>query len=249
MPDRLPILHLYKLSPLPHGADEASITCWARSQGWRLRVLKSLGPQNWLVGSQDEAPQGWLAFNGSTILVLPVSRRSHGPQAVSAGHGALSIAPPPPPKPRSQPSPKHDALQVDDPWQEYLASRPALSGAVTKAPVSSAPPDQLQQHDRRLRALESTLADVKASQAAQQAQQATDRQSAARDLQLLASQFQSSLESLQRSQQAQQDQIRQGMDELKTLFLATRSAQEPSKKPRKGQGPDSADQMDAASAL
>ena len=75
VPDRIQIQFLYKLGPVPHGADEAAVVSWARTYGWRLKVLKSLGPRQWLVGSEVTAPKGWLAFNGETLLVLPVPRR------------------------------------------------------------------------------------------------------------------------------------------------------------------------------
>ena len=78
--DRIQIQHLFKLTPAPH-------------LRWRVKVMKSLGPQQWLVGSQGPAPKGWLGFNGETILVIFIQQRTLQPQAVQATHRAL--VPPP----------------------------------------------------------------------------------------------------------------------------------------------------------
>ena len=92
-------------------------------------------------------------------------------------------------------------------------ARPASS----KPCAAASSTDQLTQHDRRLRALEASLDEVKTAQASQQAQQAADRQATTRDMQALSQQFAQSLEALQRSQMMQQEQLRQGMEDLKSV--------------------------------
>ena len=57
------IQFLYKVGPGPHGADEAAIVSWARTQGRRLKVLKSQRPRQWLVGPKLWLPKtGWLSM-------------------------------------------------------------------------------------------------------------------------------------------------------------------------------------------
>ena len=175
VPDRLQVL---LLGPVLHGADEVAVTAWARTQHWRIKVLKALGPRQWLVGSQEPAPQGWHPFNGETLLILPVTRRQQTLHAVQAGHRALVA----PAETKPAVSAKEDDLQTSDPWKEYLNALPSRASQPRPSmPVAAA--DQLGQHDRRLKALEASLDEVKATQASQQAQQAADRQAATRDMQ------------------------------------------------------------------
>ena len=83
MPDRFQVQLLFKLSPIPPGADAAAVVSWAKALQWRIKVLKPLGPQQWLVGSEKAPPEGFLSFNGEAILVLPVPQRATGPQGHS----------------------------------------------------------------------------------------------------------------------------------------------------------------------
>ena len=117
--------------------------------------------------------------------------------------------------------------------------------APSKPPVPLPSSDQLSQHDRRLRALEACLDEVKTAQASQQAQQAADRQAATRDTQALSQQFAQSPEALQRSQLMQREQLWQGVEDLKSVVSAGRGS-DCSKKPRKDSGPEAAQQMDDA---
>ena len=95
--------------------------------------------------------------------------------------------------------------------------------------------DQLQQHERRLKSLEATLEEVRSG---------PDKQATAQNLTALSQQFSTSVEALQRAQQQQQEQMRQNMDELKAIVLASRDVPDHAKKPRKSEAASPMMQLD-----
>ena len=56
--EQVAVHHFFKISPLPPGADSGSIVLWGRGLGWKLKVLKALGPQQWLIGAATPALEG-----------------------------------------------------------------------------------------------------------------------------------------------------------------------------------------------
>ena len=121
-PDQVPrpkvtVQYLFKISPLPVGTNEPSLVQWAAGVSWTIRVIKTLGPRQWLVGTEARPPAGWLSFLGETVLVEPVQRRTVEKQVVQAGHQHLPAQPATPAAaalPDSQ-----DPLQINDPWSAY----------------------------------------------------------------------------------------------------------------------------------
>ena len=47
-------------NPLPSACWGHGSVQWSRLQAWPLRVLKALGPREWLVGTESPPPEGWL---------------------------------------------------------------------------------------------------------------------------------------------------------------------------------------------
>ena len=77
------------LYPLPIGTTEQSLVQWATGQSWPLRVMKGLGPTQWLVGAEKPRPPGWLAFRGEAVLITAVQKRTNERQVIQAGHRNL----------------------------------------------------------------------------------------------------------------------------------------------------------------
>ena len=239
VPERVSVQHLYKISPLPHGATESAIVEWGRGLQWKIKVLKSLGPQQWLIGSASPPPDGWIGFNGAAILILPIQSRSSAPRVVKAGHKALEGPASAPATTQEAPVDSSAKSTEVDPWTAYLRQKGRLPAASAPAP-SAVSGNTLQQHDRRLQALETTLEEVRAAQVSQQAQYLSDKQAMSRDLQAMSQQFAQSVDSLHRAQQQQQEQMRLGVEELKSLVLSSKSSQDsPKRAKRDNPGVDS----------
>ena len=217
--EQVAVHHLYKLSPLPPGADAASITAWGRGLSWRIKVLKALGPQ-------CLPPEGFLTFNGVSILVLPVPQRTAALRVIQAGHRSLGSAAPSRPN-TLPPLAIGDPWDKEDPWKDYLSKVLQKAPARATAAASSV---SLQQ-DQRLSALESSLAEMKQNQQDHVVQCKRDKQALEHEMSQLTRQFATSFDALQRSQTLQQEQMNQGIAELKALMTG-RESTDHSKKPR-----------------
>ena len=227
IPEKVSVQHLYKISPLPHGATESAIVEWGRGLQWKLKVLKSLGPEQWLIGSADPPPEGWIGFNGTAILILSVQHRASQPLVLQAGHRALAAAPVRGSSLEAGAENAGAASAGDaDPWMAYLRQQ-GRGPTVPQPSVATASSGTLQQHDRRLQALETTLEEVRAAQASHMSKYEADKQAMSRDLLAMSQQFAQSYDSLHRAQQQQQEQVRAGMEELKHLMLSSRSRSAP----------------------
>ena len=244
-PDQKPkakvaVQYLYKLCPTPLGATETAILQWASGLSWPVRVLKALGPRQWLLGSPCEPPAGWLAFKGETVLTVPVHQKGREQQVVQAGHQNLHFRQA---LPKDSPTVPVDPLQKNDPWKAYNnRAQPVLSkasGSVSATPTANRhlPEDgplavRFQAQDDRLQTLEATVRDLKDGQRAQEQQRKADKAEMTQSLAGLSQQFAASLESMQRAQNAQQEQLVAGMNELKTLVLGQRNvSDQPKKRP------------------
>ena len=87
---RVKVQLLYRLSPIPAGADEQAIHKWSVLQQWPVKVTKALSPGEWLIGAAGPPLEGWLTFNNSTVLIVLVVQRSRERQVIQAGTFAAS---------------------------------------------------------------------------------------------------------------------------------------------------------------
>ena len=97
---RVAVQLLYCISPLPIGTTEQSLVQWATGQSWPLRVLKALGPTQWLVGAEKPPPLG-----GSHSEARPFSLHlfQNAPASARSSRQAIAICPLPA-QPRSMPT-------------------------------------------------------------------------------------------------------------------------------------------------
>ena len=249
MPSKVAVSHLFRLGPVLPSADATAVQAWATASNWKVKVLKALGPQHWLIGSEVEPPLAYPSFNGQTVLITQVQQRSTQQRIVQAGQLQQK---PPPGLTKARPEPEIDPWLFQDPWSKAASfdSRSSVSSLSTSnAPRQLTGPTEarFQQLDSRLQALEAGMQELKKQQEQQHAQlvqmQAEDRdatQAAVTGLkeQLsvlttdLAAQLRVSTESLQTAQAQQQHQMQSGIDELKALFLTARDTRDPHKKPK-----------------
>ena len=88
MPSKVAVSHLFRLGPVPPSADASAVQAWATASNWKVKVLKALGPQHWLIGSEIEPPLAYPSFNGQTVLITQVQQRSMQQRIVQAGPAA-----------------------------------------------------------------------------------------------------------------------------------------------------------------
>ena len=237
---RVQVRYLYKLCPVPAGATEAAIAEWSRLQKWPLKILKSLGPREWLVGASMQPPDGWLMFNSETILTIPVPQRIRQQQVVQAS--ARPVV-----KSGSRQDEEHGAPPgVDpwlhtDPWTEYRKQHAQVVAAPTAlkaAPLARSLPadtpiaDRFHSQDVRLQKLEQTVLRLQEGQEEQRQQAKSDKDALTQSLSSMSVQFAQSMEAMQQAHQRQQEQLFQGMADLKAIVLAV-GGEGSQKKPRK----------------
>ena len=232
----LAVQKLFKLCPTPAGTPE-SIRQWTTALNWPVKVLKGLGPNQWLIGSSQDPPEGWLAIRGQTVLTIPVQQRAKDKQVVKAGHQHLaSVA-----AQRKEVTEGHDTqasdpLQRHDPWLAYYnrSKAAAIASAPADAPAKTALPRSVPEAgpiSQKFQAqLEAAVKSLQDGQAAQEEQRKADQAAVASNFSTLSQQFSASIEALQRAQQSQQEQLVQSMNDLKSLIVTQHASSEPSKK-------------------
>ena len=244
VPENIQVRLLFKVGPLPAKASQEELAQWAGKLGWKVKVLKMLGPAHWLVGSASSPPTTLPTFNDCPVLIAAVPSRAAAKPVVQAGR--LPDLPASAPATSSQTF-AGDASHPTDPWGAYLqqqgrAIRPPQQPTSLKAnPGEVQLQAQVSGQDKRIAALELGMARLQSAVETESKHRAHDQQQHQEDMtavrgelqQLgasLSAQFQHSLESLQAAQRQQESQMQTGLNELKQLILA----QSENKRPRTG---------------
>ena len=107
VPAKIAVSSLFRVGPIPTGADAAALCTWANKFGWPIRAIKALGPSHWLVGSAKSPPLAWPLFNGQTVLINPVQQREQSAPVVQSGTFAPSAASGPFPVRPTLPAPRN----------------------------------------------------------------------------------------------------------------------------------------------
>eukprot|EP00438_Fugacium_kawagutii_P036075 Skav208496 [mRNA] locus=scaffold87:211967:213430:- [translate_table: standard] len=164
VPDITHMTKTFRLEPLPYGVNREALQEWSAKHSWPIKALRSIGGQQWLVGSNVEPPSKVLQFNGTPVLIKPVADkppRRNGP--VLAGKEVL-------PKLQAKTPQELD----EDPWMLYRenqalkpqsqmpvgpSSSSAVPGATHKGERSVAGPiaQQFDQQSARITNLEQQL--------------------------------------------------------------------------------------------
>ena len=238
---------LYKVGPLPPGATADAVLQWAKQLHWQLRVLKTLGPQFWLVGAAEAPPSETLTFNQQPVLVSPVKSREN-PQPVLQAGGPLPVA-----RKQTPVSESADPWLHNDPWSTYRAKQSA--GSTNSVLPSPSPPasfaprvaatqlqSQLQAQEHRLTDLENTLKGLRDDQEAAARERALDKQQFHHDIAAvrtevqglgagLRQQIQCQMDSYTVAQKNHEQQMAAGMEELKALIMSTAEVRKARKLP------------------
>ena len=232
VPATVQVKLLYKAGPFPASAAAADITEWARQLPWSVRVMKTLGPEFWLLGAETSPPSRTVHFNQTPLLLTQVQSRQVQQPVIQAGG--------PPPRPTTTTATANtgaDPWLEQDPWSTYRAQKEGChagkTGKSATAPKSVDDQMALRVHttESRLADLEQCVRELKEGQSAAALERDQDRQQAAQDIQTvrqevqslstgLQQQLQQNLDSLRQAQHQQEKQMNAGMAELKSLMLA-----------------------------
>ncbi|CAE7499629.1 unnamed protein product [Symbiodinium sp. CCMP2592] len=229
VPVNVQVKVLYKAGPFPASAAAADIAEWARQLPWTVRVMKTLGPEFWLLGAEAIPPAHTAHFNQTPILISEVKSRAAQQPVIQAG------GPLPRPSSSAEDGVPPDPWQEQDPWSQYRASKAGETGGSRRPTVPKAVDDQLHLRvhttESRLAELEQNVQFLKEAQANADQERLQDRQQAAQDVQTVRSelqslgtslqqQFQMNLDGVRQAQLQQEQQMSAGMAELKNLLLA-----------------------------
>eukprot|EP00435_Cladocopium_sp_Y103_P037714 s365_g10.t1 len=131
----IPVSHMFKIQPLPKGLLVDQLVKWAEALKWNIRVIKKLGHDAVLVGSNTVPPHEHMTMNGSLVLIKPVSPKKSMPPKASA----LVAGPRQPIKSQASPGiAKASADPMGDPWANYHATQPAPRNGGLPAHASTA---------------------------------------------------------------------------------------------------------------
>ena len=145
-PTRVQVTRLFRVGPIPQKAGQA----WANLCSWQVRVMKSLGPGHWLLGSNVDPPSVYPAFN-----------ERQGRQAVVQS-GVLPTT--------ACSASTEDPWTHTDPWKTYRTAKGLPTPSKVPAPqlpareVIGPTEKRFQEQESRLTALEQKLTAVQGRQ-------------------------------------------------------------------------------------
>ena len=152
---------MFKITPLPFGCTPIVIQEWLCVIKWEATVVRSLGPQTWLLAADCQPESAFLTFNGTTLLVRQIPGKQEKPKsAIIAGPRLPKLA-----DPKGK-----DQLQMKDPWAGYIPTGQsqrisvATSSSSQGAPTSGVMQTKLQQQDDKIAAMCEEVQKLKVSQ-------------------------------------------------------------------------------------
>ena len=110
VPDSLEVTATWKVGPFPAAASADAIREWSKRVDWPTKVIKSLGPQFWLLGSALPPPDATMVFNSTPVMATAVRGRDTRPPIVQAG------GPLPRPSADTSDAKGEDPWLLNDPW-------------------------------------------------------------------------------------------------------------------------------------
>eukprot|EP00439_Symbiodinium_sp_Y106_P054822 s1792_g7.t1 len=246
VPESFDVRALYKIGPLPPDATADAVMQWSKQLHWPVRIIKTLGPQFWLVGAPTAPPAETLTFNKTPVLVTSVKGRDTPQPVVQAG------GPLPSGTTKSQPAEASDPWLLSDPWSTYRAKQspspsapaagPTPAAAVALRATAAQVQSQVQSQENRLASLENSLKDLRNDQEAAARERAADKQRFHQDLATVRSevqglghglrqQIQTQMDTYTAAQKQHEQQMNAGMAELKALLLTAAESRKARKLP------------------
>eukprot|EP00438_Fugacium_kawagutii_P009518 Skav209791 [mRNA] locus=scaffold1201:13767:18878:- [translate_table: standard] len=163
--DNLQIRQLFKIQPVPVGITQEQLVQWAAELQWKVRVLKKLGRDAYLLGTDAAPPHPHLSLNGTVVLLKQVNprRENQSSSALVAGPRQNPV------RETKEPSMMQSEVSSDA-WAAYrMQNGLPLGSAGNPAPKPSMPVDQtlegpiaqkfaaieqrIQQHDQGMKQL------------------------------------------------------------------------------------------------
>ena len=210
----------YKIEGLPFGCTSAMLKEWSSKVAWAITPFKALGPNAWLVKTDQTLPLGLLHFNTSPLLVRFLPPRETAATPLLVG---------PRPRVTSNPSAGPPGLTVD-PWAQWQGPRPPSPVATTARAVEGPMTAKFKEQDEKIASLHTEIKKLTAH---------TDKQFQAVDQRMGESEKTQSQhfakvdasiaaihtnidQALQKSVQQNATLMEQKMQELKSLFTQTK---------------------------
>ena len=218
---------MFKVTPFPFGCTPAILQEWLSNAKWGATVVRSLGPQTWLLAADQPPKSAFLTFNSTPLLVRQLPNKQEKQRsAIVAG----------PRLPKITDSREKDQLQIRDPWASYQptmsnSGQTAVPVQSQSAPSSGLMQTRLQQQDDKLAAMCEEVQKLKMSQqklADGMDQRVTD---VANTVEQQKVEFTNQLQqmkldlenSFQKAVQTQNANISSGFQDIKNMFQQTQS--------------------------
>lgn len=231
LPDVRPVSKLYKIQPVPLGADQNAVTTWLKQQKIEARPIKALGHTAWLIGSTNPVSTQFLTWNGKAVMVKEIqSKHMNKQNAVMAG----SLPRPRPSVSSSSSSTRagtEDGVFNNDPWSKYTpttAHKQPVNAAVSTFPRQVEAPIEARfaKQDEQITRLEHNVIqlqerldkkdnDDRTFQQSIQKDITTVKHDVAEQIGIISKQFESSIS---RALKKQDDQMSSGFAELKQML-------------------------------
>lgn len=141
---------VFKVEGLPFGSTPTMLRQWLQHIKWAAEPIKALGPQAWLLRSDDSPPPGLVMFNSSPVLVRLLPPRSDSIQPILVG-------------PRPKPSLLKDTSVAasSDPWAQWQGPRlqPSIP-RTSEAPIEK----RLSEQDEKILTLQKDMEQMAVNQ-------------------------------------------------------------------------------------
>ena len=115
---------VYKIEGLPFGCTGDMIQTWAKAIKWDCMPFRAMGPQSWLVKTDDPPPDGVPMFNTHPVLIRHLPPRQTQQPPLLLG-----------PRPKASDKPENNQNLAVDPWASWKG--PRLTPSAAAAPSRS----------------------------------------------------------------------------------------------------------------
>ena len=217
----LPILHTYKLSPLPKGTSEKAITEISERIKWTFKPIKRLGDSAWLVGSSTKATHQFIDVDGMPVLVQETATSSNEPKS-SVIAGSVNAS--------RQVSARTESSNEDpwkhyDPWMQQTGNR-APSVAAGAANITGPTQAILDEYNNRIEKMEKSMTDMQSDSKIFVEKVDRQFQEASHNMQRIEKQFQHDMtalskhfaDTLHESMRGQEKTMMSQFEDIKNLF-------------------------------
>lgn len=124
----IPANWFVKLSPLPHGVTQDDIRTWLDKQALRMRPVRSLAANTWLLAASNKVEACHYLWGRSTVLIAPINSAPPKKPTVLAGGKNLSTLPS-----KSAIARSSNEMLHEDSWDPWAQWKSVLGDGSTKS--------------------------------------------------------------------------------------------------------------------